>query len=637
MKMSRLLYETDIFRGIAKGAGGKPAAGFRGVLPHNTAAKAICVLILCLFLLFEVSSVLALDAFPGAEGFGRSAIGGRGGVIYEVTNLSDSGAGSFRAAVIATGPRIVVFRVSGTIRLSSSLKITHPYITIAGQTAPGGGICVAGRNFGIEANDVVIRYMRFRLGDETRQESDTVTISKGHNIILDHCSVSWSIDETLSTDVSTDVMGDLTVQWCMVTQSLNNSIHSKGAHGYGSLIRGGYNKGYSFHHNLYAHHMGRSPRPGNYNGYIFDPCGLIFDFRNNVVYNWGGSHAGYNDDSISIVRMNFINNYYKSGLDSTGSSGKFYAFRESCTYSSACFSGNRMNGVFSRPWDLVQFSGFTTQEQQAYELIYPVEVEPVTTDDALTAYDLVLADAGASYPLRDSADANVVSDVINGTGRIIDCVDGNDFYYPAGYARAGTTMTITLAISASMDDDVYNGRPIEILAGTGAGQIRTITDYVGATRVATVSSSWDTVPDTASQYGVPVDCTKNAGGWPILAYGTPPADSDHDGMPDAWELAVCLNPNDPADRNSDRDSDGYTNIEEYLNWLPSGELMPTRTDVNCDSTVDFYDFAMLAEHWSESAGEPLYSDRYDFDHNDVISMDDLFFIAQDWLTNGQEY
>jgi hypothetical protein len=599
--------------------------------------KNIYVYIFCLIVLFSVSSALAVVAFPGAEGFGKNAIGGRGGTIYEVTNLNDSGAGSLRTAVTATGPRIVIFRVGGTIQLLSSLKITHPYITIAGQTAPGDGICVRGYNFDVEANDVIIRYMRFRLGDDTRQESDTVTVSKGYNIILDHCSASWSVDETLSTDVDTNVMGNLTVQWCMITESLNDSIHSKGDHGYGSLLRGCFNNGYSFHHNLYAHHMGRSPRPGNYNSYTVDPCGLILDFRNNVVYNWGGSHAGYNNDTNSVTRMNFINNYYKSGLDSVPSSGKYYAFRESCTYSRAYFYGNRMNGSLPPPWTLVQFNNFSWQQQQAYELLEPLPVEPVTTDDALVAYDRVLADAGASFPVRDSADANVIDDVINGTGQIIDCESPGNFYYPTGYARAGASATITLATTASSNDDCYNGKGIKILAGTGIGQIRTISDYVGSTRVATVSASWATVLDTSSQYGIINDCTKNAGGWPVLASGTPPLDSDHDGMPDVWELAVCLDPCNPADSNGDRDGDGYTNVEEYLNWLPSGEPMPTRTDLNCDTIVNFYDFAEFAEHWSSSVGSPLYDGKYDFHHNEMISMDDLFYIAQDWLTGGQEY
>jgi hypothetical protein len=595
-----------------------------------------------------VISVLAADtralvpAFPGAEGFGMYTVGGRGGTVYEVNNLNDSGPGSLREAVQASGPRIVVFRVGGTITLLSGLTITYPYITIAGQTAPGDGICIKGYNFKVSTDHVIIRYMRFRLGDNAFQEDDTVTIYKGHNIILDHCSASWSIDEVLSADCSGDpcttghFAGDLTIQWCMITDSLNSSIHTKGDHGYGSLVRGGYNHKYSFHHNLYAHHRGRNPRPGNYNSYTVDPCGLILDFRNNVVYNYGGNYAGNNEDTTSVTRMNFIGNYYKKGVNSTGN----YAFSEKCKYDRAYFSGNwhSIGGYPADPWTLVQFSGTWSDAQKAaFKLANPIPVEPVYTDDAVTAYSLVLADAGASFPVRDRVDRHDINDVTDGAGQIIDCEESGNFYYPTGYARAGASTTITLATGDSTYDDAYNNHKIEILSGTGAGQVRTISDYAGSTRVATVSASWSTIPDTSSQYGVIIDCTNNGGGWPVLASGTPPADNDHDGMPDEWELAVCLNPNDANDRNGDRDGDGYTNVEEYLNWLPLGESEATTTDLNCDGRVNFLDFSEFAQHWSALSGSELYNGRFDFNHNNAISMSDLFYIAQDWLTAGQEY
>ena len=522
----------------------------------------ICILLLVVLSAFNSVRADPLPAFPGAEGFGMYTVGGRGGQVFEVTDLNDysnspAPAGSLRAAVEATGPRIVVFRVGGTIALVRDLRISNPYITIAGQTAPGDGICIKDYNFRIEANDVIIRYMRFRLGDNALQEEDTVTVYKGQNIILDHLSASWSVDEVLSADCSGDLYtghfaNNLTVQWCMITESLNCSIHTKGCHGYGSLVRGGFNNKYSFHHNLYAHHKGRNPRPGNYNSYTTDPCGLIFDFRNNVVYNWGGSYAGNNEDTTSVTRMNFIGNYYKRGTNSTGN----YAFRETCKYDRAYFSGNWHSGVGgypADPWTLVLFNGTWTEAQKAaFKLSSPLPVAPVTTDDAVTAYSLVLADAGASFPVRDTADTNVINNVIDGTGHIID------------------------------DED-------------------------------------------------------EVGGWPVLASGTPPLDTDHDGMPDEWEFALCLDPYDPNDCNGDRDGDGYTNIEEYINWLPSGEPMPARTDLNCDTIVDFRDFSEFAQHWLGSAGSPLYDERYDFHHNGMISMDDLLYIAQDWLTSGQEY
>ena len=510
--------------------------------------------------IFVADTMALVPAFPGAEGFGMYTVGGRGGQVVEVNNLNDSGPGSLRAAVEASGPRTVVFRVGGTIALLSTLTITNPYITIAGQTAPGDGICLKDYNFKISTDHVIIRYMRFRMGDNTLQEQDTVTIYKGQNIILDHLSASWSVDEVLSADCSTGhYAGNLTVQWCMITEGLNCSIHIKGCHGFGSLIRGGNDNKYTFHHNLYAHNNGRNPRPGNYVANTTDPCGLTFDFRNNVIYNYGSSRAGNNDDGqnnvFSVTKMNFIGNYYKRGTNSSGN----YAFKETTPTSRAYFSGNwhSVGGYPADPWTLVQFANsdyytWTDASKAAYKLSSPVPVEPVTTDTAIDAYSFVLADAGVTFPVRDTVDARVINEVITGTGSIID------------------------------DED-------------------------------------------------------QVGSWPVLASGTPPVDSDHDGMPDEWELAVCLNPDDAGDRNGDRDGDGYTNLEEYLNWLPLGESEATTTDLNCDGRVNFIDFSEFAQHWLSSDGQPLYDEKYDFSHDDEISMGDLFYVAQDWLTAGQEY
>ena len=573
-------------------------------------------------------------AFPGAEGFGSDSVGGRGGQVLEVTNLDNNGPGSLRAAIDAAGPRIVVFRVSGTIALQSSLNIRNPYITIAGQTAPGDGICIRNYPLNVRAHHVIIRYIRIRLGNEKRGEYDSVWVGEGHNIILDHCSASWAIDETLSATNEPDVLGDVTVQWCMITESLNNSTHVKGRHGYGSLNRGGWGNGYSFHHNLYAHHKGRNPFAGNYNSNVADPCGFLFDFRNNVVYNWG-SYAGHNSDPNAITRMNFIGNYYKTGPNSANS----YAFWQQSTNVNirAFFSGNWMNsGYPADPWSLVRFDGFSEAQKAAYKLAGPVPVPPVETDDAQTAYNLVIADAGAAFPVRDEADERVINSVMDGTGGIINCVDANDFYFPTGYAQAATSNTITLATSASDYDDKFNGWQIEILSGTGSGQpIRTVSDYVGSTRLATISTAWSIIPDTTSEYGLIVDCSLNAGGYPLLQSATPPDDSDHDGVPDYWELWLCLDPGDPDDSSSDRDGDGYTNIEEYINWLPTGLPMPVNTNLNCDDTVDFYDFSEFAAHYRASSGEPGYQKRYDFNDDDEISLEDLAYIVDNWLWVSQ--
>jgi hypothetical protein len=456
--------------------------------------KEFCLLVLLSFVSRYADGAL-LPAFPGAEGFGMTSIGGRGGQVIEVTNLNDSGPGSLRAAVDSDGPRIVVFRVGGYIELKSALDITKPNITIAGQTAPSEGICLKNYNLVVRADNCVVRYLRVRPSDITKEEFDAISILNGRNIIIDHCSASWSIDEVVSATSRRPSMANITVQWCMITESLNCTVHSKGCHGYASLVRGSYGCGITYHHNLYAHHEGRSPRPGNYLDSNRDPCGLIFDFRNNVVYNWGGGHAGYNDDGKnndnSIIRMNFVNNYYFKGPNSTGS----YAFRESTTGCKAYFNGNWMNGSCpNEPWSLVEFADFTQIQKDAYKQLVPISVAPVAAEDASKAYTRVLADAGTVFPVRDAIDKRVVDTVTKKTGGIINHVE-------------------------------------------------------------------------------------EVGGYPILKTGTPPDDGDHDGMPDKWEQAVGLNPNDANDARSDRDGDGYTNVEEYINWLPTGKPMPGKSPV----------------------------------------------------------
>jgi hypothetical protein len=365
----------------------------------------------------------AVPAFPGAEGFGAQAVGGRGGQVLFVTNLADKGPGSLRAAVETDGPRTVVFRVSGTIALSSALVIRKPYITIAGQTAPGDGICLKDNALAIAADQVIVRYLRCRPGDNTKAESDALSISSGRDIIVDHCSASWAVDETLSASTSGQ-LGNVTVQWCIISESLNNSTHHKGAHGYGSLIRGGWGNGYTYHHNLYAHHHARLPRPGNYNSREKDPNGFTLDFRNNVIYNWAGRAAGYNADGSngtdSITKMNFVGNYYKAGVNSTGD----LAFSESTRSAKGYFDGNAMNGSYpGEPWSLVSFSEFSPRDIAAYVRTEPIAVPPVTTDDAIRAYERVLAEAGVVLPKRDTVDARVVNEVKIGKGKIIDDED----------------------------------------------------------------------------------------------------------------------------------------------------------------------------------------------------------------------
>jgi len=353
-------------------------------------------------------------AFPGAEGFGAFAQGGRGGRVIRVTTLADGGPGSLREAVDAPGPRIVVFDVSGTIRLTRSLYVEEPFITIAGQTAPGDGICLRDATFGVGTDHVVIRYLRCRLGDEGRG-GDAISIGAGRHIILDHCSASWSSDEVLSSSTGEPRLSDLTVQWCFITEALNPENH-----GYGSLIRGCRGARYSYHHNLYAHNRGRNPRPGNYddrNPHSEDPNGLLLDFRNNVIYNWGGGHAGYNADKESVTRLNYVGDYLVPGPDSSPGG---HAYQEGSTYNRGYFADNYYDRCRpDDPWILVRFDGWSARQIAAYKQTKPFETGPIATQEAPDAFRVVLQSGGASLPRRDAVDQRIVENVCRGTGRII--------------------------------------------------------------------------------------------------------------------------------------------------------------------------------------------------------------------------
>ncbi|MCC6489225.1 MAG: hypothetical protein IT364_17120, partial [Candidatus Hydrogenedentes bacterium] len=318
-------------------------------------------------------------AFPGAEGFGKYAIGGRRGKVYEVINLNDSGPGSFREACEAEGPRTVVFRVSGTIPLESELEIENPYITIAGQTAPGDGICIKNYQFEFETDHMIVRYLRVRPGDEAGKEQDAFG-GEGDHIIVDHCSVSWGVDETLSINKASN----LTVQWCMVTESLTKSIHKKGSHGYGGLWGG---PGGSFHHNILAHHSSRNPRAsGN------EESGLL-DYRNNVVYNWGFNSA-YGGE---LWPRNWINNYYKSG-PATSDNVCDRIFLQKDPRGKMYTDGNYVFGfpeITANNWaGGIDFAEDGEATEQTLRVMEPYVVAPVRTQTAEEAYELVLQHAG---------------------------------------------------------------------------------------------------------------------------------------------------------------------------------------------------------------------------------------------------
>ncbi len=344
-----------------------------------------------------------IPAFPGAEGFGAHATGGRGKPVYEVTNLNDSGPGSLRDA-LSEGDRTVVFRVSGTIRLDRRIDITKPNITIAGQTAPGDGICLRGKELMIKANNVIVRYLRFRPGDELNQEHDALTVWNASNVIIDHCSMSWSTDS-----VSDVVKGsrNVTIQWSIISEPLTQSVHAKGSHGYGT----GWGYG-SYHHNLIAHCDSRAPRLGA------DPTRGMSDVRNNVIYNWGNgwSYGGENSD------IDFVGNYFRPGPNSAQNRVLFNVWKSNAR---VYLADNVMETNDAVTAD--NLKGLVTEGsvwKEPVDLTHvPVPASfggaSVKTDPASIALERVLTEAGASLPKRDAVDERVVNDVRNRTGKII--------------------------------------------------------------------------------------------------------------------------------------------------------------------------------------------------------------------------
>ena len=351
-----------------------------------------------------------LPAFPGAEGFGANTPGGRGGKILFVTSLDDSGPGSLREACDAEGPRIVLFRVAGTIALKKPITVRNPFLTIAGQSAPGDGLCLRDATFGIATHDVVVRYLRSRLGDESKQEADCIDLLNGaNNCILDHCSATWSVDECLSTSGDNQ---NCTIQWCLIGESLNQSKHAKGKHGYGSLARA--NGPMSWHHNLWIHNDARNPRLGdNYGRGGLYPT---FDVRNNVMYNFGGTASGLTQ---GVLKVNYVGNYLRPGPSSRAKtpitvgnpSDLMYFIRDNIIEGNDALTAD--NTQF---FSAVEFEG----KRQVRTVDTPFAAPAVKTVSAKDALELVLATVGASLPVRDAVDARLVSHVRTRAGKLID-------------------------------------------------------------------------------------------------------------------------------------------------------------------------------------------------------------------------
>lgn len=423
-------------------------------------------------------------AFPGAEGYGRFAQGGRGGDVYIVSNLKDDGKGSLRYGIEnQSGPRTIVFAVSGTIEIKSPLEITDSYLTIAGQTAPGDGICI--KDYGLkisEVNDIIMRYIRLRMGDQNKGTSsgaDCITSSKIYDVMFDHISVGWGIDAIHDNREG----GNFTLQWSIYGETLHDSIHyEKVPHSKLGSMRET-TKNISIHHNLLHSTHDRHLSLG---GSEVTPKNTIIDFRNNLIYNSDGQ------TNLGSLRTNVINNYYKNGPNTdTGNLPMRIKFKEGKGPDPTGFVfGNVF--TYSQDWTEDNFSAiqyvqkndkYASTSQAEWEL--PRELvfgaDRPLTQSVEDAYDLVLLHAGASLS-RDACDERIINEVKTSTGQIPDSQD-------------------------------------------------------------------------------------EVGGWPALDSLPAPVDNDKDGMADVWETANGLNPADAGDRNGDRDADGYTNLEEYINSL----------------------------------------------------------------------
>jgi|SRR4051794_37333577 pectate lyase len=390
-----------------------------------------CALALLASCWFVADASATLPAFPGAEGAGALATGGRGGEVFHVTSLNDIGAGTLRDGIdnATLGvPRTIVFDVGGKITLASKLNLMKPNITIAGQTAPGNGIVITGdqllisQNGPLIPNNTIVRYMRFRVAtDPVSNSKDSFSINGGSNIMVDHVSASWGSDENLSI---TGKANNVTVQWSLISESLNGNNH-----GYGSLIAPEtQGTRLTFHHNLYADNDGRTPRAGS-RLFVTD---FVFDYRNNVNYNWGtvGDWGGWgvvggnpNEESLD---ENFINNYSIAGPQTSTTTTRNTAISSNFATSHFWQSGNLIDPNVNHTLDGSD-TGWGMFRGTYTKMLSEFPIDPskaVTTQSALDAYGSVMDSVGAIYPVRDPTDTRVIAGVKNQTGTIINNMTG---------------------------------------------------------------------------------------------------------------------------------------------------------------------------------------------------------------------
>ena len=492
---ARVLPEIEAW--AAKGKPYLPGAGLPGDLPQ---AK--------------------IPAFPGAEGGGMYSFGGRGGRVIVVTNLNDDGPGSFRAACEAAGPRIVIFNVAGIIRLTDRIRVRAPYITIAGNTAPGDGVCIAGNTVELETHDIVIRHMRFRRGAmDAADRNDAFGGNPVGNLMIDHVSASWGLDENMSMyrHMYRPPGGGPELKLPTVNVTIQHSIFSEALntyhHAFGSTI-GGLNS--TFHRNLWANNTGRNPSVGMYGDFTF-VNNVLFNYRHRTID--GGDQRSF---------FNIINNYLKPGPGTPDSPVRFRLLKPESersktvidNFGRAHVSGNVVEGnpsVSRDNWDGgVQPEVRTLNRADVLAKIKaetPFAHAPLTITTAEAAFSYVLAHAGATLPVRDAVDQRVTAMVRDGkVGKAEATPEDSARASAAGYAEKWVK---------------------ELEVGVRVGFI---------TNPAQV------------------------GGYPNYT-GKPYVDTDGDGLPDLWETAHGLNPNDVSDAVGDLNGDGYTNIEDFINGL----------------------------------------------------------------------
>ena len=549
-----------------------------------------------------------IPAFPGAEGHARyTTSGGRGGYVYHVTNLSDDGdsVGSLRWCLKQAGPRTIVFDVSGYIDLESDLKITNNNTTIAGQTAPGDGITLRYYTVQLNANNVIVRFIRARHSElmDVDDSADAIWGRRKKNIIVDHCSFSWSIDETASFYDNQS----FTMQWCVLGEGLNNAGHEKGAHGYGGIWGG---KEASFHHDMIIHENNRTPRINGarywWTGYSFDddrydnPVDAErVDFRNCVMYNWGQGNGAYGGPGGGYV--NVVNNYYKAGPGTKNTKRVMQISAHSSSDSS-----NIPSGFYSR-W-----------------YINGNYVTAAGDDAAYYDWSGVTVDAG------------VCRVTIDGEYYVIDTL--YHFY------EAGDTVplkldepTITGDVTTHDAETAYE----KVLAYCGASLVR---DAVDERYMEEAESGTATYTGSVTDVAGIVDLVSDVGGFPDLTSETRADDwdTDGDGMPDYWETANGLNPNDSTDAQTytlDTEKGWYTNLEVYLSSLVEDIMQAGNADA-IDAVDEYYpaytDASGIKSVQTLATNAPVSTKYYTID-GCQINVEDAqgIFIRVETLANGE--